>query len=211
MEKYWQIEKITLKYYVPLHLFVCILLLAISPFLMGVANLTAEDTAKVLERYVALIGIILITPVFLPEQDQNIRELVYSKYVNSASVYLVRLLGNILLLAILLGIYVFMLFRNDCEFPVLKYFLGTFAEMLFLGGLGLGFYGLFDHLVLGYMAGVVYYIVAVGSADKYLKLFYPFSMSMGRYTEKFCLFAGAVVLMAAGIFFRCRPQGFSKI
>ena len=90
MEKYFQIEKVNLKYHIPIHVFVCILLLAVSPLLMGVANLSAEDTAKVLERYAALTGIIMLTPVFLPEQDQNLRELVCAKYVSSASVYLVR-------------------------------------------------------------------------------------------------------------------------
>lgn len=206
MEKYWQIEKVNLKYHVPLHLLVCVLMLAVSPLLMGVANLSAEDTAKVLERYAALIGIVMVTPVFLPEQDKNLRELVCAKYMDSAAVYLVRLLGNVLLLAFLLGIYIFMLYVNQCSFPAVRYFLGTLAEMLFLGGLGFGFYGLTDNLVAGYMAAVVYYIIAVGSGEKYLKLLYPFSMSAGSYTEKYCLFAAAAVLFVAGVLLRCRRR-----
>lgn len=202
METYWQIEKVNLKYHVPLHFLVCVLLLAVSPLLMGVENLAAEDTAKVLERYVALTGIIMITPIFLPEQDKNLRELVRAKYVNSASVYLARLLGNVLLLMFLLGMYMFMLYNGGCSFPMVKYFLGTLAEMLFLGGLGVCFYGIADNLVAGYMAPMVYYIAAIGGGDKYLKLLYPFSMSAGSYTEKYCLFGAAVLLITAGIFFR---------
>lgn len=207
MERYWQIEKVNLKYHVPLHFLVCILLLGISPFLMGVENLSAIDTAKVLERYVALIGIIMVTPIFLPEQDREIRELVYAKYTKGASVYLVRLLGNMFILAVLLGIYIFVLKNNNCEFPAVRYYFGVFAEILFFGGLGLFSYGISDNLVIGYMASVVYYIIAVGSGDKYLKMFYPFSMSLERYGEKFCLFAGAVVLAAGGIYFRCKKPG----
>lgn len=206
MERYWQIEKINLKYHVPLHILVCVLLLVVSPLLMGVANLPAEETAKVLERYAALTGIVLITPVFLPEQDKNLRELVCAKYIDSAKVYLVRFLGNVLLLAFLLGIYIYMLRWNQCSFPAVRYFLGTLAEMLFLGAVGLSFYALADNLVAGYMAAMVYYITAVGSGDKFLKLFYPFSMSAGSYTEKYCLFAGAAALTAAGIFLRCRRK-----
>ena len=78
MERYWQIEKINLKYHVFIHVLVCAALLGLSPFLMGVKNLTAVDTAKVLERYAALIGIIMLPPIFLPEQDKDIRELVYA-------------------------------------------------------------------------------------------------------------------------------------
>lgn len=206
METYWQIEKVNLKHHVPLHFLVCILLLAVSPLLMGVENLTAEDTAKVLEHYAALTGIIMITPIFLPEQDKNLREVVCAKYVDSAWVYLVRLLGNIFFLALLLGSYMLMLRAGGCTFPAVTYFLGTLAEMLFLGGLGLCLYGMADNLVAGYMAPMVYYVSALGSGPKYLRLLYPFSMSAGSYREKYCLFAAAALLIGAGIFFRCRRK-----
>lgn len=206
MEKYFQIEKVNLKYHISLHVLVCILLLAVSPLFLGVANLSAEDTAKVLERYAALIGIILVTPVFLPEQDKNLRDLVCAKYVNSTSVYLVRILGNVFLLAVLLGFYMLMLHIGGCTFPAVKYFLGTLSEMLFFGGLGLCFYGITDNLAAGYMAPVVYYMSATGSGPKYLGLLYPFSMSAGSYREKYFLLAAAVLLIAGGIFFRCRRK-----
>lgn len=206
METYWQIEKVNLKYHIPLHLLASILLLAVSPLFMGVANLPAEDTAKVLERYTALAGMILVTPVFLPEQDKSLRELVCAKYVDSAWVYLARLLGNVFFLALLLGAYMLMLRAGGCTFPAVKYFLGTLSEMLFFGGLGLCLYGLADNLVAGYMAPMVYYIFALGSGPKYLRLLYPFSMSAGSYREKYCLFAAAVLLIGAGIFFRRRRK-----
>lgn len=206
MEKYWQIEKANLKYHAPLHILVCVILLGLSPFLMGVKNLSAIDTAKVLERYVALIGIIMLVPGFLPEQDHEIRELVYTKYTKGQTVYLVRFLGNMLIMAVFLGIYICVLENNNCEFPVIKYYAGTFAEMLFFGGLGFFFYGCSDNLVIGYMAPVVYYIMAIGGGDKYLKMFYPFSMASGRYGEKAVLLITAIVLTAGGIYFRCRRR-----
>ena len=79
MEKYLHIEKINLKYNIPLHILISILMLMVSPLLIGVANLGAQDTAKVLEMYVALTGIVLLPPVFLPEQDHDIWDLVYTK------------------------------------------------------------------------------------------------------------------------------------
>ena len=207
MERYLQIEKMNLKYNIPIHILICMLMLLVSPLLMGVENLGAQDTAKALEMYAALIGIVLVPPVFLPEQDRDIRDLVYTKYVNGASVYLVRLLGNVMLLSALLGLYVGMLAHNGCEFPAGKYFLGTLAEMLFMGGLGLFFYGLCDNLVIGYMAPIVYFIAAMGGGQKWLRMFYPFSMALGSYGEKVWLAAGAVVLAGAGIWLRCRRKG----
>ena len=206
MEKYLQIEKINLKYHIPVHVLVCVLMLLISPFIMGVENLEAQDTAKVLEMYVALTGIVLLPPVFLPEQDRDIRDLVYTKYVNGSTVYLVRILGNLLLLAMMLGLYIGMLAYRQCEFPAGRYFCGTLAELLFLGGIGLFFYGLCDSLVIGYMMPIVYYILAMGGGEKYLKLLYPFSMMKGSYGEKPWLAIGGVILVSVGVVLRCRRR-----
>lgn len=207
MERYWQVERVNLKHNILLHILVCVLLLWLSPLLMGVANLGQQDTAKVLEMYVALIGIVMLVPIFLPEQNQDIRDLVYTKYMKSRLIYTLRILGNVLILMIFLAFYIVMLKKNSCEFPVVKYYFGTLAEMLFLGGMGLFFYGLTDNLVIGYMIPIFYYIVAIGSGAKYLKLFYPFSMVIDSYDEKVWLFLAGVVLIASGIWLRCRRRG----
>lgn len=207
MERYWQVERVNLKHNILLHILVCVLLLWLSPLLMGVANLGQQDTAKVLEMYVALIGIVMLVPIFLPEQNQDIRDLVYTKYMKSQLIYTLRILGNVLILMIFLAFYIVMLKKNSCEFPVVKYYFGTLAEMLFLGGMGLFFYGLTDNLVIGYMIPIFYYIVAIGSGAKYLKLFYPFSMVIDSYDEKVWLFLAGVVLIASGIWLRCRRRG----
>ena len=78
--------------------------------------------------------------------------------------------------------------------------------MLFLGGLGLFFYGLCDNLVAGYMMPFVYYITAMGGGEKYMKMFYPFSMAKGSYSEKLWLAAGGVLLVGAGVWLRCRRR-----
>lgn len=210
MERLWQIEKTNLKYNISLHVLVSLLMLCLSPFIMGVENLGPQDTAKVLEMYVALIGIVLIPPVFLPEQEKDIRDLVSSKYTGSGTVYLIRLLGNITVLALFLGIYVFLLKNNACEFPEIKYYLGTLAEMLFFGSLGLCFYGLCDNLIIGYMIPIVFYIAAFGSGSKYMGMLYPFSMVAGSYKEKIYLLFVSFLLFAAALYFRCKRTKLYK-
>lgn len=207
MERLWQIEKVNLKYNIPFHVLATLLLLCLSPFLMGVKNLVPQDTAKVLEMYVALTGIIMIPSIFLPEQEKEIRDLVSSKYTGSYTVYLVRLFGNVAVLSLFLGGYIFILKYNACEFPVIKYYLGTMAEMLFLGGLGLFAYGFSDNLIIGYMLPVMFYITAIGGGKKHLGIFYPFSMIIGSYKEKVCLLIGAIILLTAALWLRCRRGG----
>ncbi|WP_049730352.1 hypothetical protein [Dorea sp. D27] len=206
MEKYLQIGKINLKHNILPHLLVTAAILFLSPLVLGVSNLEAPDTAKVLEMYVALTGIILLTPVFLPEQNKDLRDLVYSKYVKASSVYLVRIVEAVIAMGVFLGIYMWMLDNNNCQMDLIKYFGGTLAEMLFLGGIGILCYGLFDNLVIGYMVPIFYYIVAMGSGDRYLKMLYPFSMARGSYEEKIYLLIAGVVMITAGVALRSRRQ-----
>ena len=65
MERYLQIGKVNLTHNVLWHLLACALLLCASPLVLGISNLGERDTAKVLEMFVALIGIIMIPSVFL--------------------------------------------------------------------------------------------------------------------------------------------------
>lgn len=204
MTRYLEIGKENLKHNVWQHSLVCIVLLLLSPLVLGIENLTAVDTAKVLEMYIALIGIILLTPIFLPEQNKDLRDLVYSKYVKASAVYFVRVVEAALILIVLVGVYMGVLYYNNCDMEAWKYFFGTLAGMMFFGGMGLFFYGLLDNLVVGYMVPIFYYIVAMGSGAKYLKVFYPFAMTAGSYKEKCYMAVAAVVLIIAGLALRCK-------
>lgn len=199
MERYFQIGRVNLKYNLFPHILLSILVLCISPFLLGVENLDASKTARILELYAALIGIILITPIFLPEQNKDIKELVEAKYTRATTVYFIRIIEAGFSLAILIGIYVLILKYSNCTFPVINYYFGTLAEALFLGGMGLCAYSLFDQIAIAYMLPMVYYILAIGGGSKLLKNFYLFSMIYGGYQEKIYLTITGVFLILFGI------------
>lgn len=201
MERYLQIGKANLKFNLYPHLFLSIILLGLSPMLMGVGNLDAVRTARVLEIYVALLGIILLTPVLLPEQNRDLRDLVEAKYTSAAAVALIRVIEALLCLAVLIGIFILVLKGNNCTFPVMKYYLGTLAEALFLGGIGLCAYSLFDQIAIAYMLPVMYYILCFSGGKKLMKDFYLFSMLNGSYREKVYLVIAGGVLLIIGIMY----------
>lgn len=206
MEKYLEILKENTKYNLPVPLIVSIVLLCLSPLILGVENLEQADTAKVLEMYVALLGIVLLPPIFLPEQNQDLRDLIRSKYTRIEWIYVVRVLEAALVFAILLGIYMLRLWQNGCEMQVIPFYGGILAEMLFMGGLGILCYSLTDNLIAGYLVPIFYYIMAIGAGAKYLKVFYPFSISQGSYREKFWLFGGGIIMTVMGIRLRDRRR-----
>jgi membrane-associated HD superfamily phosphohydrolase len=202
MERYLQIGKINLKLNLLPHLLIALVFLLVSPLMMGVENLDAARTAKVLELYVALLGIILLTPIFLPEQNQDIKDLMGSKYTSVTAVILIRVLEAFFSMAILIGGFILLLKQNYCSFPEMKYYLGTIAEAAFLGGLGFCAYSITDQIAIAYMVPMIYYILNYGSGKKLLKDFYLFSMAYGGYHEKVYLAITGFVLIVIGI---CYP------
>ena len=105
MGKYVEIAKVQLEYNIWKHLCISLFLLAVSPLFLGVSNLDPEQSARVLEIYVALIGIILFVPIFLPEQNRDLWDVVKARYTSMFSVYLTRLVISFVITAVLIGIY----------------------------------------------------------------------------------------------------------
>lgn len=198
METCVQIGKVNLKYHLSRHLLIAAVFLLFSPLLISVRNLEPAQVAQSLEMYAALIGIILLVPVFIPDQDKNIRDLTAAKYTPTLKVHLVRLAESFAFLVLLLAVFTFYLKMGGCDFPELEMYAGVLAEALFLGGLGIAAYGLSDNVIIGYMFPMVYY-VANFSGDKYLKNFYLFSMMQDRYEPKVWLACAGVVLICVGL------------
>ncbi len=163
------------------------------------------QSAKVLEMYVALIGIILFVPVFQPEQNREIRDLITSKYTSIFSIYSVRVVLMVLFSSVLLLAYMGVMRQGNCEMEMGKYFFGVLSEMFAFGGLGILAYAGSDNLIIGYMAPIIYYVFAYGGGTKYLGKFYPFAMTTD-YETKYVLFIAGIICMIAGIAIRGRRR-----
>lgn len=199
MERYLQIEKEYFLHHFYIHILIAVLLCLSSPFLMGVENLDRYQTAKVLEMFFSLMGIILFVPVFLPDFDLTIRELLESKKTSAWLLQILRLLQSVFVLVVLLLGFLIFLKQHQCNFPFWKYFLGTMADCLFLGGMGLVIYSITDYVTIAYLLPLFYFIVNI-SGKKYLGKFYLFSMTYGSFEENWYLLtlAGIFLVIAMG-------------
>lgn len=203
MEEYLEIGRVNLKYNLLPHLIIAFLFSLAVPLFMGVEGLDASRTAQVLESFVVLTGVILLIPIFLPDQDKNIRDLVESKYISMGKVHLVRLVEAVVVLTILVGAFVTGLYYLNPVFPQGIFFFGAMADALFLGGIGILAYSLWDHIAVAYMIPMVYYVMNYGG-EKYLKKFYLFSMMQGRYEEKIYMGITGVLCIVIGLLWRRR-------
>lgn len=200
-----EIGKVHLKYHLYPHLLITVLFLGVSPLFLGLSNLNGPQTARVLDMYVSLSGIILLVPLFLPENDRNIRELVESKYISQVRILGIRLFESFFCLAVLLAVFVGVLEAGNCRFPLGAYYLGTLAGALFLGGLGIFSWALSDQAVVGYMIPMMYYVGNFGGA-RYFGKFYLFSMMEGNPGDKIWLAGAGILFILAGIGCRIRRK-----
>lgn len=171
-----------------------IIFLAVTPFVFGVKYLDSAASAFVLERFVALAGIILLTPLFFPEQEGGIAELVESKYTSQLGVIIIRLAMSLLFLFAVIAGMVFWLHLGKCEFDVVKFTAGTFATSFFLGSLGFAAYGITGNVVVGYLIPISYHLLNFFSGSK-LGSVYLFSLSEGSFSEKYWLFGIGVLFI----------------
>lgn len=172
----------------------------LTPVFAGTKNLDLASAALVMETFVSLTGIVLLTPVFAPEEKEEVDDLVSSKYYNKAWVWLIRTACSLLAAVLLTAVFTLYLRAGGCETtPAL--WLGTMADAVFLGFLGLFASALCRNTVIGYMPPLLYYAVNLGMGDK-LGRFYLFSMAAGGYAQKGWLFLAGIFLGAAALVMR---------
>ncbi|MCI8550723.1 MAG: hypothetical protein HFI68_09075 [Lachnospiraceae bacterium] len=201
MEDYLKIGKSHLKHHFKYHLLAAVLLFCLMPFLVSTENLSPRETARTLETYAALMGIVLLVPVFMADQDKDIRDLVRSKQMSLTKIHGIRILEGVVFLVMAEMACIMFLKGCECRFPVWSYFFGTMAGALFLGGMGMFFYSLTDNPAVGYMVPMVYYAINFGGS-RYVKSFYLFSMSEGNFGPKYWLAAGGTLFLLLGTLWR---------
>ena len=84
------------------HLSIAVVIAFLTSALFGIASLDVREAAQPLERLLSLTGAVLLTPIFLPEQNENIRDLVRSKRTDYCAVCFIRLLYSIFFLAVII-------------------------------------------------------------------------------------------------------------
>ena len=206
MERILSIEKEHFKNHYAGHLAAALLFCLFAPVIVGMEALNRYQAGQVLDMYFSLLGIVLLTPLFMPEQNKDIRDLLASKEYPVRNVQLLRLLQAGMCLALMNLFILFRMKLGECTFPFGTYFLCAMASCIFLGGLGIFAYGITDNLAIAYMIPVFYYICCYGAGEKYLGKFFLFSLMQGKTENKIWLGAAGILLTAAGIVIRNRKK-----
>lgn len=201
MEKYQKlIVSFVKRQYYP-HLLLTLLLVMFSGGFVSFKELESLQAAKVMEMYAAFAGILLFTPLFIPEQDKEIWDLERSKSTSMWKVYLPRVLLAFLACILVILLFVVLMKKGGGDFDADILFRGACCEILFLGSIGFFASAVTNQAVIGYMAAVVYFAINIGGG-KYLGKFALFRMMAGEYRTWMYWLFGAVVLFGGGIMIR---------
>mgnify|MGYP001139162446 FL=1 len=182
---------------------IALLLCVAAPFLMGVNNLEEPQVAKIIEFYLSFLGVILLIPLFIPDTNKDIRDLIASKKTPITSVRICRILEAVICLSVILLLFLYFLKMGDCEFRYGTCFFVAMANCVFMGGIGLLIYSMIDNIALAYMIPILYFIVSMGSGKKYLGKFWLLGFSSGNSIgDKSYLLAAGVVMITAALLIR---------
>jgi len=151
--------------------------------------------ARICEQFVVIIGVVILVPIFTPEEDENIKETINAKSISPILVYIIRILISIILLISLIALFVNILIYFGGTFTSGRLIMGTFVSALFLGGLGLFVATLTENVSIGYMIPIVYFVFDIMTKGKYTKNLFLFSLMNNSIKEKYYLFLAAVVLI----------------
>ncbi len=179
------------------HFAIAVMIALLTPVVFSISSLDTKSAAQPIEMLLSLTGTVLLAPVFLPEQNENIRDLIRSKRTGYTQICIMRVIYSVITLAVIMCGFV--LVMHYCESDVtIRHFAGGFATALLLGSIGFFAAAVSGNTPVGYMASLMYYIANVGLKGKLGKL-YLFSMSAGSFEEKFWLLAAAAALLVLGL------------
>lgn len=165
------------------NLFIAILFLIFIALAFGINNLDEFGTAYIAERFISLIGVVLITSILYPENNKEVIEVIESRVVPYNLVILLRLIISIVISSLAIYTFLIIMRYKGCEFDFIKLFVGTFSTTLFLGSMGLLAYILSKNIIVGYLVSLSYYLLNFSLGVKLGKV-YLFSLSINDFRAK---------------------------
>ena len=193
----FQTLKIDFKRYALFPMATAAALCLLAPLLMGTAQLNRISAAIPLELVISLVGVVLLTPVFLPEQQTKNNRFPTAQSYGRAKLYLIRIIYSVAAVVLLIGLFAGYMKTQGSD-VTLVLTLGTVADAVFLGSLGMLTSSLTGDTAVGYIPPVLYYALNIAVGPK-LGGFYLFTMTVGNYQAKIWFFAAGLLIITVSL------------
>lgn len=198
--RFLKILRVNLLHNFPPHFAAAAAIALLTPAALGISALDFRGAAQPLEMLLSLTGAVLLTPIFLPEQNGDIRDVIRSKRVDYLAVCGLRVLYSVFFLAAMIGGFTLVMKLRESDVTA-YHFAAGFASALFLGAIGFAVSGISGSVTAGYMSAMIYYIANFGLKDK-LGIFFLFGMyfdGKAKMRLELTLASAAVILLTFAV------------
>lgn len=197
LETYGNILKINLRRQYPWPALAAAVLLVLTKLIFNLDALEGTAVAQPLELLMIWIGPALLVPVFLPEQNPEIRDVVRARRTGYLYICILRILYSVL--TVILMTLLFTGIMKTGESQILPYHIwGSICSALLLGAVGLAAAGISGNAAGGLMVCMLYYLASYGMGRR-LGVFSLFSMSKGQMSGKGWQLLAAVALIVGAL------------
>lgn len=202
LRKGWHIAVLNIRHFALPHIGLCLLLFGGCHILFGSSRLDSQTVMTMLQYFVVLTGVIMLTPLTAPEQTSELEQLMRTKATSYAYVLCLRVIYSLIALILLLGGYGGLLYGLDSaiDLPMLA---GTLATAILLGGLSLLMAAVSHQLVAGYMSAAVLYMLALFAGDR-LGVFQLFAREQISYTDRLWHASVGLACIAAALIYKSK-------
>lgn len=183
-----------------IHFGLAVVLCLLVPLVFSLNDLDQYLVSIPLEMIVILTGVVILVPLFLPEQDKAVFDVMYTKQTPPLYVNIVRALYSILSVLLIAAVFLLVLHLLHSDVRMVHY-LGTVSSALFLGGLGALAFAVSNNIAVSYMVPVIWYVLCM-NAGRHLKMFDVMMLSHGRIEPKSLQLITGIVLLTAAVVFK---------
>ncbi len=167
MERRLVIAKVSLKHNLAIYIIASLALCIATPLLMGTNNLNQMQVNSVIEKYICLVGIVLLVPMLVPDINKDIYQLVKSKKEPIQLIKLQRIVHSLVFLMAIGLVFLYYMKQNHNQFDFVDTYIRYIANSIFLGSLGVATVSISGQLVVGYMIPLMYFAINVVGDDKW--------------------------------------------
>lgn len=172
-----------------------IIMLILIPTFISVSYLVEDEVIYLTEHFISLIGIVMLTPITMSENNSNIRSILLSKKKSILVIWLTQMIMQLVLCMALIFVTleIMLFFQSMFSLPIVFFY--ALANTIYLGGLGFFTNIVFHNWIIGYLVPLAYYAVNMFFSDSLVLTWLPlFSNNSRNILDK-------ITLLIVGIFF----------
>ena len=172
----------------------------------GFTRISKDNMINIMEGFLPLIGIILITPIFEQEQDFGIEQIIRTRRANFAETLIFRTIVRVLIYIVITIIFAIILENGNSYMNYGKILPQSIGIGILYGGLGVFFFGTTFNLIIGYLIPILYFMGNMFLGYEKMKIFYLFRLKMDMDLQYGYYFLIGIILIIVGVIIRMKKS-----